>query len=67
MNDKPMALDAIEAEMVELRKNGDLEVAHSLADELLGELIRTLALRSKNKEQARRIWNAYCDIDKWYA
>jgi phosphate uptake regulator len=67
MNDKPMALDAIEAEMVELRKNGDLKVAHSLADELLGELIRTLALRSKNKEQARRIWNAYCDIDKWYA
>jgi len=66
MNDKPMTLDAIEAEIVELQKDSNLEAAHGRADDLLGELIRTLAIGTPQEEQARLIWNAYCDIDKWY-
>lgn len=67
MNEKPMTLDEIEAEMLGCTTENSTEDAHVRADDLLGELIRTLVIGTPHEEQARLIWNTYCDVDKWYA
>lgn len=62
-----MSLDDIENEMQAIADNGgDTEADHGRADDLLGETIKAL-VTPENEEQLRRIWNAYCSVDKWYA
>lgn len=59
-------LNALELKMVGLRTDSDLELSHSMADGYLVAVITNLAT-DENREQLKRIIEAYEAIEKWYA
>ncbi len=62
-----MKLDEILTEMTGWAEPSDPEIAHGRADDLLVDLARTLARRSKHKEQVERILAKYEAVEKWYS
>lgn len=54
------------AKLQEAESNGDTEVAHADADEVLCEVISTLATR-QTLEILTEILATYQKVDKWYA
>lgn len=60
-------IDVIAEKMRSCNNAFDTEEAHSKADDLLVDLIETLAKDTPHEEQVRLILSMYASVDKWYA
>lgn len=53
--------------MRQLKDNGDPEIAHGTADQLLIDALHWAAENGITEEQATELETAYNEVDKWYA
>lgn len=60
-------LEKILEAMKKAGENGDFEIAHSDADDLLAEALRVLARECDKVPQVEDILDAYDNVGKWYA